>query len=269
MISSNKLVRLGVLVSVLRLGNEVQAQDVATLLGEVAQGHSGATAKTVSSNETFDTDTNPIFYFTSFTVASGQTLSVTGSNPLVIIADTINIHGTIDVSGGNGQNASEVPNSGGGNGAGGGAGGGAMLLVGRTSVAIHAGGKLIANGGGGGHAGGSGQGGFSSSPWNGTQSGGNGQGGIGVAGGVNGGNGGASGQAGSVGGAPTGTGGGSAYHGGVPPGAGGGGYGTAGQKGFSSYWGGGNTNGGAGGSTYGNSDIDVLYGGSGGGGGGE
>ena len=118
---SSSLVRLGVIVSILLLCNGLLAQEVATILWEVDQSHFGVIEKTVSSNETFDTDTDPIFYFTSFTVASGQILSVSGSNPLVIIADIINIHGTIDVSGGNGQNASEVPNSGGGNGAGGGA----------------------------------------------------------------------------------------------------------------------------------------------------
>ena len=128
MIIFTKSLRLFIIVSFLLLVNGIRAQDVAPFLEKVFQSHSGATAKTVSSDETFDTDTNPIFYFTSFSVASGQTLSVTGSNPLVIIADTIDIHGTIDVSGGNGQNASEVPESGGGNGAGGGAGGGAMLL---------------------------------------------------------------------------------------------------------------------------------------------
>ena len=82
---------------------------VASLLEIAAQGGSGATEKTVSSDETFDTDATEIFYFTSFTVESGQTLRATGTNPLVIVADTIDVHGTIDVSGANGQNASDIP----------------------------------------------------------------------------------------------------------------------------------------------------------------
>ena len=47
---------------------------VASLLEIAAQGGSGATAKTVSSDEPFDPDASEIFYFTSFTVESGQTL---------------------------------------------------------------------------------------------------------------------------------------------------------------------------------------------------
>ena len=280
MMISSRLVQLCVIVANILLCNNLLAQDVATILETVNQSHYGVTEKTVSSNETFDTDSDPIFYFTSFTVASGQILTVSGSNPLVVIADIINIHGTIDVSGGDGQNASEGPN-GGGNGAGGGAGGGGMFLAGKTSITIHSGAKLMANGGDGGHAGGQGQASFSGSPWHGTQAGGNGQGGIGVAGGFNGGNGGphatppSPASAGLDGGGPGGGGGTPGYmpsapnKTGVPPGGGGGGYGTAGQKGFSQYWGGGNTNGGAAGSAYGNSDIDILFGGSGGGGGGN
>ena len=276
---SSSLVRLGVIVSILLLCNGLLAQDVATILEAVNQSHDGVTEKTVSSNETFDTDTDPIFYFTSFTVASGQILSVSGSNPLVVIADIINIHGTIDVSGGDGQNASEGPDQG-GNGAGGGAGGGGMFLAGKTSVTIHSGANLMANGGDGGHAGGRGQASFSGSPWHGTQTGGNGQGGIGVAGGFNGGNGGphaappSPASAGLDGGGPGGGGGSHGYWAGgpnttgVPGGGGGGGYGTAGQQGHSNSVQSAGV-GGAGGSAYGNPDIDTLFGGSGGGGGGN
>ena len=157
------------------------APTVVSLLDQADQGGSGATAKTVSSSETFDTDANSIFYFTSFTVAPGQTLSATGSNPLVIVADTIDVQGTIDVSGEDGHNATSV--SGGGKGAAGGAGGGAMLLIGRTHVVIHSGGILMANGGHGGHAGGKSQASFEGNPWYNASMASDGLGGVGVAGG--------------------------------------------------------------------------------------
>ena len=230
----------------------------------ISMTNTGAEDKDVFSNETFDTDATPIFYYTNFTVSAGGVLTVSGDNPLVIVADTINVYGTINVSGEKGHNASVGYYA--VKAAGGGAGGGAMLLIGKTYINIHSGGKLMANGGNGGHAGGYSQGDFSSSPWGEEDMASDGAGGVGVAGGANGGDGGVSGQPGSDGGG-TGGGGAGPYHGGVPPGAGGGGYGTAGQQGFSSYAGA--NQGGDAGVVYGDADITTLYGGSGGGGGGN
>ena len=96
----------------------------------------------VSTDMVLDTDLAPNgFNYASVTVHTGATLRATGSNPLIIHASSVNILGTIDVSGGNGGNSAGDHLS-----AGGGAGGAALKSMAET-IAISAGGAIRADGG--------------------------------------------------------------------------------------------------------------------------
>ncbi|MCK6523269.1 putative metal-binding motif-containing protein, partial [Myxococcota bacterium] len=84
-------------------------------------GSDGAYALTTGS----DTIEGGVWTFTSFTISPGATLRVTGDEPLVIIADTVSIGGTLDASGGDGLDSGSSTGPDGGDAVGGGGGGGA------------------------------------------------------------------------------------------------------------------------------------------------
>eukprot|EP00964_Phaeocystis_antarctica_P080187 scaffold50058_cov60-Phaeocystis_antarctica.AAC.7 len=214
----------------------------------------------VTSELTLNTDASPDgFGYSSVVIAAGATLKATGSNPLILnVASTVDIQGTIDLSGGKGGNSAGNHKA-----AGGGAGGGALKISAPT-ITIGPAGAIHADGGDGGDGGGYGQGFFSSAtPW--STGAGNGAGGVGIAAGGAGGAGGGSSQNGNPGSGPGASAGGP-YHGGVPPGAGGAGHAFAGTNGFGQYTGWTP----AGGAAYGDAQLTGgLQGGSGAGGGGN
>ena len=214
---------------------------------------------TSGSELTLDTDASPNgFSYSSLFVAAGATLRATGSNPLIInAAKSVDIRGTIDLSGGKGGNSAGNHKA-----AGGGAGGGA-LKISALDITIGPTGVIRVDGGDGGDGGGPWQGFFSGkTPW--STGAGNGAGGVGVAGGGAGGAGGGSSQPGHAGSGPGASAGGP-YHSQVPPGAGGAGHALAGTHGFGQYTG--LTP--PGGAAYGDARIVSLQGGSGAGGGGN
>ena len=84
-------------------------------------GSDGAYALTTGS----DTIEGGVYYFTTFSISPGATLSVTGDEPLVIIADTVSVGGTLDASGGDGLDSGSSTGPDGGDAVAGGGGGGA------------------------------------------------------------------------------------------------------------------------------------------------
>ncbi|MEY3212745.1 MAG: hypothetical protein RIT28_3226, partial [Pseudomonadota bacterium] len=95
--------------------------DASVLECVCGDGSDGAYALTTGS----DTIEGGVWYFTSFTISPGATLSVTGDEPLVIIADTVSIGGTLDASGGDGLDSGSSTGPDGGDAVAGGGGGGA------------------------------------------------------------------------------------------------------------------------------------------------
>lgn len=99
---------------------------------------------TVFQNQESPGDTLRVFDFASFTVAPGGVVRAVGSAPLVITCGgDVVVDGTIDVSGGHGE---DNPTGG----AGGGGGGGAVALFATGQVRVGATGRLLAKGGNGG-----------------------------------------------------------------------------------------------------------------------
>jgi len=215
---------------------------------------------TSGSELTLDTDASPNgFSYSSLFVAAGATLRATGSNPLIInAAKSVDIRGTIDLSGGKGGNSAGDHKA-----AGGGAGGGA-LKISALDITIGPTGVIRVDGGDGGDGGGPEQNFFGEkTSW--STGAGNGAGGVGVAGGGAGGAGGGSSQPGHAGSGPGASAGGP-YPSQVPPGAGGAGHAFAGANGFDQHTG--LTT--AGGAAYGDAQLTgALQGGSGAGGGGN
>ena len=226
----------------------------------ISPQRAGDTALEVTSDVTLDTNALPGgFSYYSLVIRAGATLKATGSNPLIInVASSVDIQGTIDLSGGKGGNSAGDHKA-----AGGGAGGGALKISAPT-ITIGPAGAIYANGGDGGDGGGPGQNFFgSATPW--STGAGNGAGGVGIAGGGAGGAGGGSSQSGIAGSGPGASAGGPTQ-GSVPPGAGGAGHAFAGTNGFGQY----SSMTPAGGAAYGDAQLTAgLQGGSGAGGGGN
>ena len=109
----------------------------------------------MTSELTLDTDASPDgFTYSSVVIAAGATLKATGKNPLIInVESSIDIQGTIDLSGGKGGNSPGSHKA-----AGGGAGGGALKISAPT-ITIGPDGAIHVDGGDGGDGGTDGGGG--------------------------------------------------------------------------------------------------------------